>query len=101
VSARIFHRVLAEGWVSLATVAAGDGPLARLPWVCSGGSFCNRLLERDLTELTSRRPARTFFSQVISTTDAGLAFWTGTICPNIVIGLATYYLIKESKRSII
>lgn len=75
--ARMFHQVLAEGWISLATAAeasAGGAARQHLPLVMSGGTFCNRLLEQDLAEVGAAKLYRTFFHKSYPPTDAGLAF---------------------------
>ena len=56
--ARGFHQVLAEGFVGLAR-AAGAGTL---PLVASGGSLCNRLLERELERAAAGAGLALFFT---------------------------------------
>jgi len=66
---RLFHSVLARGLVAMAE-AAGAG----LPLVASGGSFCNRLLERELENAAADAGMRTYFHKAYPPTDAGLSF---------------------------
>ena len=54
--------------------AAGAAGLSGLPVVASGGTFCNRMLERDVEEMGAVQSYRTFFHKTYPPTDAGLAF---------------------------
>jgi len=72
VAARLFHRVLAEGFVALAIAATGGR--GGLKMGGSGGRFCNRVLEGDVAECAKGNSICTFFHKSYPPTDAGLAF---------------------------